>query len=105
MKRAFLLIALLVIATWVKFHHEKRNKKFKKFKQDKKVNKKDGFRKNLYKLRHFTQKEFKKWQKALLYDQPESNEITNRQAKIAKKLTKWKLHGKPLYTKEIINHY
>ena len=90
MKRAFLLIALLVIATCVKFHHEKRNKKFKKFKQEKKVTKKDGFRKNLYKLRHFTQKEFKKWQKALLNDEPESNEITNRQAKIAKKVNKMK---------------
>ena len=95
MRRAFLIIVLLVLATCFKFHHEKshrRHKFHKKFhkKFNKDLHKKEGFRQRLYKLRHFTPEQFQKWQKYLLEGKSEPNEVTHRHAKIARKVNKMK---------------
>jgi cathepsin B len=82
MKRVFLLIALLVIASCVRFHHEK------KF-HHKKYHKKDGFRQSLHKkLRKFTKAQFHTWQKWILEDKKEHKKVTHRHAEIAKRVNK-----------------
>ena len=50
MRRALLIITLLALCACVKFHHHKNEKK-------------NSFRRRLHKLRHFTQKQFEKFQK------------------------------------------
>ena len=81
MKRVFFLIALLVLSSCFRHHHEKRHRKF---------HKKGGFRRHLYRLRHFTPEQFEKWQNYFLDDRKEPNEITHRQAEIAKKINRLK---------------
>ena len=89
MKRALLLLALLVLASCFRFHHEK-----KKFHHRRGV-RKDGFRRKLHKkLRQFTKEQFHRWHKWLLEDKKEHKEVTHRHAEIARRVnrlrTTWK---------------
>ena len=94
MNRAFLLIALLVIASCAKFHYEK------KF-HHRKNHKKDGFRQSLHKkLRKFTKQQFHTWQKWLLEDKKENKKTTHRHAEIARRVNKFQIVN-PLEKSEI----
>ena len=89
MKRALLLLALLVLASCFRFHHEK-----KKF-HHRRGERKDGFRRKLHKkLRQFTKEQFHRWHKWLLEDKKEHKEVTHRHAEIARRVnslrTTWK---------------
>ena len=83
MRKVFLILVLLAVASCIKFHHGKKHKKHEK-------HEKHGMRHMLHSLKNLPKKDFQKWQKQLLEEKTERATVPESYSEIAEKVNKLK---------------